>query len=835
MKNFVGAVILTFLTLSSVKAQKLSLADLTNLCSKKNWEDVNLALNAKGWSYYDSEKGSSNKYNTINWSYNKDFYSEKANGWFYLYTYEGLPNKVAYSVFNKESYVLIQNSIASAGFKVIGSEIEDNEIISTYSNSNYTLEIRTEKREDDDSYESNSFTAYNITLIKKSGIYDTENGKKVDYYYDDVVKVEYTLLNGKVEGAFKVYYENGRLKKTGSYSKGKQNGSFKEYSEQGNLISEYAMINDELNGILKEYHTNGKLKKSETYLNGMLNGHLIEHDEEGVILSDFQMANGMKNGVSKRYGDGKVEVSITFKDDIKNGERIEYYYDDETGELELKQIENYLNDKKNGRFQFVVIEKDKSERVLKFENYVQGIKEGPFQEPRGDSLIISSYKAGKLNGPYKVYVDLTSLFLGGVIHTDIKDLKLLEEGNYSEDIKSGYWKMYDLTGALRNEGRYINGLQSGIWKYYYTTCSIPDKGDLPYSRELFSEQTYSNGVLEGRSLRYSYIDEKKLPCSELDPTKNPMDTCKIDVYKKIFETSFFKNGKLNGPYEIRDSNDVIMAKGFFKDGLEDGEWLHRYSDKDENEKEFGIFQKGIYSKGKREGNWIQYYSGSKARKSFQYSNGELNGEWIDWNEFNLLRSKKLFRKGKLYELMTYDSLDQRMICKYEIFDENEKNYKCRKTDFLMNGHSESQEYRMPMDVGINADIFEFIFSLNLSERFNGKGYKDGEYKLYDSAGQLLISGYYYRASKIGLWTNYYRDKGLKVEQVFADGNFVNEKYYSLSGELYSGEFTYSDNTNGILEIRKIKNGLRNGKTVIVDAKTNETIRKEIYKDGILKQ
>lgn len=825
--------VLLFVSSSILFGQKLTLGDLTNFCGKKNWEDVNLALNARDWSYYESEKGSSSKYNTITWSFNKDYYSEKANGWFYLYTYEGYPNKVAYSVFNKESYAIIQNSISSAGFKLTGSEIEEDEIISTYSNSNYTLEIRTEKRENDDDYESHSFTAYNIILIKKSGVYDTENGKKVDYYYGDVVQAEYTLVNCKMEGMLKVYYSNGNLKRTGSYSRGEQNGLFKEYDENGNLISEYTKAKGLLNGPSKDYHLNGKIKRSEFYVNGKEEGHFIEYDEFGVILADYELANGLRNGVTKLYVNGKIDVSTTFKDNIKNGERVEFYYNEETQELQFKLIENYLNGLKNGRSQFLIIEKDNKERVLTFENYVADIKNGPFQEVKGDSLILGNYKADKLDGSYKVYVDLTRLFLGGVIHTELKDLKLIVDGNYSAGIKSGYWKIYDLSDALRNEGRFVNGLETGIWKYYYTAYTNRGEGELPYSRELFLEQTYLNGIQEGRSLRYSYLDEKRMPCSELDETKNPLDTCKIDVYKRIRETSFYKNGVLNGPYELRDSTDLIITRGNFKEGNEEGEWLHRYTGTDENDKEYFIFQKGSYVKGKREGNWIQYYTEGKIAKTFQYSNGELNGEWIDFNELNRLSSKKLFRKGKLYELKTFDSLGQKLTCKYEIFDESATTYKCRKTEYSSDGAYVSQEYRMPADEEVDPSIFEFVFNLSINERFDGNGFKDGAFKSYNGFGQLLTEGFFYKKNKIGLWTDYYYDQAVKIERVYSDGNMVSEKYLDFKGELFTGEFIFRDELNALTEIRKVKKGLRNGKTLITDSKTNKEIRKLTYKNGVL--
>jgi hypothetical protein len=52
--------------------------------------------------------------------------------------------------------------------------------------------------------------------------------------------------------------------------------------------------------------------------------------------------------------------------------------------------------------------------------------------------------------------------------------------------------------------------------------------------------------------------------------------------------------------------------------------------------------------------------------------------------------------------------------------------------------------------------------------------------------------------------------------------------------LFSGEFIYNDEDNGIKEERKIKDGLRNGKTTYIDINTNKLIKKESYKNGELK-
>jgi antitoxin component YwqK of YwqJK toxin-antitoxin module len=834
MKRIVPYLILLLLCSTSLYAQKLTLTDLTALCSKKNWEDVNQSLLIKKWEYYDSKKGDNYKYSTITWSYSKEYYNDAAQGWFYLYTFEGFPNKISYSVFNKESYTTIQNSISSAGFKLINSEIEDNEIISTYSNTNYTLEISTEKREkSDNSWENQSITAYNITLIKKTGIYDPENGKKTDSYYDGTIKSEYSLVNGKLNGFFKDYFENGNLKKSGNFVDGIENGLFKEYGEHGILEAEYGMSKGELNGSLKTYYSDGKLKKSGSYLNGKEHGNFVEYDEYGNKDAEYVMSNDLNNGILKIYENGKFSYSTSFLNDTRNGQYMEYYYNDENGLLNFKLIGNYLNDEKNGLWKFIYINEGK-ERILTVENFTNGIKNGDFQEIRNDSLIIGTYRNNEIHGKYKVFCDLNKVLFGGVIETDISKVTLISEGNYNEGLKSGYWKNYDLTGTLINEGRYSNDEKTGEWKYYHPSVEDSIGNKLPYSKQLFLIENYSNGELDGLSKRYSYLEFLEYPCSELDENKNPLDSCSRLEYQKFLETSYYKNGKLNGPFELKDSIGGVIAQGVFKDDVKVGEWLYRYSEKDINDNLYFIYQKGKYSNDKRDGKWIQYYTEGQITETFNYKNGDLHGEWVSLNKFNKPRETKQFSIGKLTELIIYDSLGINPLAKYEIYEEKQSSYKCVKTNYSIDGYT-SQEYWINKENEIDPDFFEFQIEMSIDNNFNsGKSYKDGWFKLFNSNNQPLISGNFLKEDRIGLWIFYYYNQNVKIVTNYAKNISAVEKYLNLKDEMFTGTFLYFDIENGIKEERKIKEGLRNGKTTYIDTKTNKTIKKEQYKNGILK-
>ncbi len=821
---------LTLLISNCSFGQKLTLSDLTNLCSKQNWEQVNQTLQSKGWSYYDSKKGDTYEYSTIAWSFAKSVYDDQAQGWFHLFTYEEFPSKLVYNIFNKESYNLIKNSLVTNGFKLINNEIGDNELITTYSNSGYTLSITTSKIKDSD-FSDNSVTSYSISLIKKSGIYDSDNGKKTEVL-DDGTTVEYTLKDGKLNGAFKSFHENNNVKRTGFFINGIENGLFKEFDENNHLTAEYSKKDGEYNGPLKTFYPNNQLKKKGTYLKGVENGNFVEYAIDGSIQVEYSMLNGENNGLFKFYENQKLSYSLTYVNGILNGPKTEYYYSQEDGHLILKQYGDFVNDNKNGIWKFYIIENNK-ERLLSQITYLDGLKHGKFQDVQGDSLVFGNYKNEKLNGPYKVYLDFARMLTGGIIRTDTSNLTLICEGNYIDGLKSGYWKNYDITGTLINEGPYSTDLKTGTWRYYYTNYSDGKNGRLPYSGKLYLSENYSNGKLNGNSTRYSYIYKEKYLCSKSENNSKPVDSCTRLNFTKILESSNYLNDKLNGAYEIRDSLNLVLNKGNYANDIKSGEWFERFYDTDIDNQPYFIYYKGTYLDGKKTGRWIKYYTEGDIAETFTYKDGKLNGECVEFNSFNKPRKVKQFLSGVLQTFIVYDSLGNNPIRKFEIYDIKPNGYKCKRIDFFEEG-SVSQEYWLIEDGVINDQLFDIVFYLKAGKSSDGSnGYRDGDFKHLNLKSEPITTGKYLKDNKIGLWSYYFYDQNVKIQSNYVDGVKQDEKYLTLNNQPFSGEFTYNDEQQNIKEIRKIKNGLRNGKTQYIDNKTNNSIKKENYKEGIL--
>ena len=182
-------------------SQNLTLNELVSLCNKPNWVQVNEYLLKKGWEYSSSTKGDDTHYNTITWSFKKEYYGDKAKGWLYIYTYEGYPNKLSYSFFNKLSYNTLKSGITTLKMKLIDNSIEDNEIITKYSNSNFIVTVTTSKSvNDEEGYNDNTVTTYMIDVIKKTGVFDNENGFKKTFDTDGNIEAEFTLKDGEING-----------------------------------------------------------------------------------------------------------------------------------------------------------------------------------------------------------------------------------------------------------------------------------------------------------------------------------------------------------------------------------------------------------------------------------------------------------------------------------------------------------------------------------------------------------------------------------------------------------------------------------------------------------
>ena len=823
-------------------SQSLGLNDLQNICNKKSSELVNQYLMNKGWEYFDSNKGNTEKYNTVTWAFEKSSYNDKAQGWFHLYTYEGSPNKINYSVFNKTSYGKIKKSLLSYGYKLKNDLIEDDKIKSIYENSKYRLEITTSKRKDDD-FNDRSMTSYGFLLIKKSGVYDPNNGLKTTFWDGtDIPRTQYMLKNGKFHGKYEKYYRNGNKELVGNYVNDKKSGNFKEYDENGNLMFSYRNLNDKLHGELikyegskivfkktyssgllngkyEEFYLNGNKSFSGNYIKDKANGPFKEFDESGALVLTYNKVKDSLHGKMSKFENGKIKYSKNYVNGSKHGDFKEYTYDDE-GELILIQKGRYSKDKRDGRWNYYSVDTNKKEKLLVTDGYKEGLLEGDFQTIKGDSIIFGNYRNDKLEGKYLVYRDIHRMFNGGMVNVDTtsNSVRIESKGAYINGFKHGEWSYYGFNDNLIEKGKYIEDKKNGEWNsYYFEKKDERTNKFYDFSRELYLTENYKNDLLDGKRICYSGLTKEYYPC------KDDKDECYYFQYTKLRLEETFRRGLLQGDYILKDSTGFVERKGAYVNDQKHGEWITRNKLKD------GVYEveKGSYSNGEKEGLFEYYFNDDLSSKFLEenYQYDKLNGALKIYLN-GVVTVFKNYYSGNL-EFIKYFN-NEKLEKSYEIISSSNNYKNIKKTRYDSEGQiSETFSYYSNNEFDINFSDESFEKSLE-----KGDAVLDGEYKKIDIKGRVVESGEKYINMKKGIWVyNFFNQEVSRVIE-YVNNKIYSEIYFLPNSESrYTGTFVFNHKEQ--VEEIKIKNGFRDGATIFKDL-NGKKIKKIKYKEGKIK-
>ena len=92
------------------------------------------------------------------------------------------------------------------------------------------------------------------------------------------------IKNGKIEGEWLEYYENGQLKIKRNYKDGKLEGESLRYHKNGQLESKGNFKDDEKEGEWLHYRSNGKLWRKYYYKEGKKDGKWTWYDTYGNLV-----------------------------------------------------------------------------------------------------------------------------------------------------------------------------------------------------------------------------------------------------------------------------------------------------------------------------------------------------------------------------------------------------------------------------------------------------------------------------------------------------------------------------------------------------------------------
>ncbi|MFY0631688.1 MAG: toxin-antitoxin system YwqK family antitoxin [Flavobacteriaceae bacterium] len=185
---------------------------------------------------------------------------------------------------------------------------------------------------------------------KKSYKKFTPEGILYEYFDQDSIKIikhKKTLKliergyfsNGEKTGLWEKYYFNGNKAYEKNYHNGYRKGAWKEYFESGKLKEKYFFNNDHrLEGHYSMHYDNGNPKTRGNYdEKGRKSGKWIEYNSEGKIRKSALYKLGELDGVYKDYyHDGKLKSKGKYYGGTKIGTWF-YYYSDGSLKRKVKE------------------------------------------------------------------------------------------------------------------------------------------------------------------------------------------------------------------------------------------------------------------------------------------------------------------------------------------------------------------------------------------------------------------------------------------------------------------------------------------------------------------
>jgi antitoxin component YwqK of YwqJK toxin-antitoxin module len=104
-----------------------------------------------------------------------------------------------------------------------------------------------------------------------------------------------SLKDGKQEGTWVYYHDNGQLWEKGNYKNGKKHGAWVWYWKNGQLKYKDNYKNGKKHGAQVLYHKNGQLFRKGNYKSGEREGAWVSYNNDGTVITS--LTGTFKDGV----------------------------------------------------------------------------------------------------------------------------------------------------------------------------------------------------------------------------------------------------------------------------------------------------------------------------------------------------------------------------------------------------------------------------------------------------------------------------------------------------------------------------------------------------------
>ncbi|MFN5460485.1 MAG: toxin-antitoxin system YwqK family antitoxin [Bacteroidota bacterium] len=201
----------------------------------------------------------------------------------------------------------------------------------------------------------------------------------------------------------------------------------------------------------------------------------------------------------------------------------------------------------------------------------------------------------------------------------------------SQGRKQGYWIKRDDQGFIIYKGSFKDNQPTGTFKYYYPSKDTILKTILIFSKDGKSAKSTNYHFNKALMSTGNYVLQKK------DSVWNFFHE---GGYKISEET--YSNGILNGVSKNYYENGNVLSEYFYKDGKKEGpgsEFFDNGAPK----------LSGTYKSDNPNGKFTIFYPDGKPYYEGYYVNGLKNMVWLSYNSAGGLNSKEVYNMGQLLE------------------------------------------------------------------------------------------------------------------------------------------------------------------------------------------
>lgn len=169
------------------------------------------------------------------------------------------------------------------------------------------------------------------TQVSSKGVYvdNKREGIWTEYYKNGKPRSMFTYKNNHIDGAAKIFYETGGLAEEGFWRTNRWIGEYRYYKPSGSLAYEwYFDDNGRRTGEQKYYYDNGKLRLSGTWDNGKETGRITEYYPNGRVMLESDWIEGKSDGIMREYTQsGNLKAEYVFRDGIYDAAASRIFYE----------------------------------------------------------------------------------------------------------------------------------------------------------------------------------------------------------------------------------------------------------------------------------------------------------------------------------------------------------------------------------------------------------------------------------------------------------------------------------------------------------------------------